>query len=734
MKTSNEVFIDERKALSTIKTCSLLTLSDRISLKRKRWNWMINLSHLTVRMGQRNLLKDVNLEIRRGRITLITGKSGSGKSTLLKYLSLNEVDSNEKYEIDGHQVDLTDLKSIKSIQQRYFSYVFQDASLFRGKTVLDHLKLALAMNGSQNVNDKSILDSVKLNGKEKQKVSKLSGGERQRLALAMALAKDTPYIFLDEPIANLDEYNAKMMIDILYQLKNQGKGIVVVSHQHEIIEADSIYEINDGKLISKENGLNSEENIEMQKGHPQLFGMWLWKNKKHFLLSGILLGLMMGYSAFVLTKGNALHDEHLASMQTKDGSCEMLVCNDLGLSSTDVYEDYLLAMTSKQIESLKNIEEINEMYPFEVFGMNTSMIYYQNQRVNFTSDIDPFIEVKYGNGENKKIDLSEQDFPIIMSWNEKNIENRVIDYQENVDKGIYISSEFASQFNLTDVSNVRLRIPMSIPIGETDNEVSSMNPENGEIEKTVATRMSIEVIEYIELPIKGIKVEDTFNTYIHQYALHFYMNEKDMQALKAETLKKYQLILKRPEFHEKNVNPEWDTSAYIVEAKDQDTLKQVYDKILIIDPNFKIVGKLPFLNPLYDIVKQEEKTSMMMGIFYSFIIATLISLIEVLHNRKLKQEYAYIQCNGFSIQKLSLVSLVLMLLIAFLISGMTLHVVIYILNKYIAKSFIFMYFGEQALLFFVISYLLIFIVSYILSSYLILKMQYFYADKERLER
>ena len=197
-------------------------------------------------------LSDVSIRIHKGEFVFVVGKSGSGKSTFIKLL-LKELNPTEgRIFVGGRQVTNLKRKQV-SLYRRKIGVVFQDFRLLKNKTVFENVAFAQEIIGmtkrdiARNV--PIMLEMVGLKGKEKMYPHELSGGEQQRVAVARALANGPDFILADEPTGNLDSENEVVIFTLLKELAQQGKGIMVVSHNESILEyADRVYYMKDGVL------------------------------------------------------------------------------------------------------------------------------------------------------------------------------------------------------------------------------------------------------------------------------------------------------------------------------------------------------------------------------------------------------------------------------------------------------------------------------------------------------
>lgn len=179
-------------------------------------------------------LKDINLNIKKSSCVILKGVSGSGKSTLLSLIAtLQKPTSGEIVVEDESIAKLPDFHA-SNFRARKIGFIFQSFNLFNELSVKDNISLPLIPLGfSQKQIDEKVINTLKLANilhKKDELVSNLSGGEKQRCAIARALVNDCEIILCDEPTANLDYENSKNFIEILKELKELKKTIIIATH------------------------------------------------------------------------------------------------------------------------------------------------------------------------------------------------------------------------------------------------------------------------------------------------------------------------------------------------------------------------------------------------------------------------------------------------------------------------------------------------------------------------
>jgi cell division transport system ATP-binding protein len=220
---------------------------------------VISVSHLTLAYdgGDKEIIKDVNFNIKKGEFVFITGPSGSGKSTLLKAMYGQIKPTEGSLFVGG--LDLATARRSKLQELRtHMGIIFQDYKLVNEWTVAKNVVLPLMIAGYsidvQNTQSQRLLKHVKLSDHGNKYPLELSGGEQQRVGVARALAKNPVVILADEPTGNLDDYSSNVIWDLMENACQQlDTTVLVVTHKipaifslpyrHFIIENKGVYEV-----------------------------------------------------------------------------------------------------------------------------------------------------------------------------------------------------------------------------------------------------------------------------------------------------------------------------------------------------------------------------------------------------------------------------------------------------------------------------------------------------------
>ena len=331
---------------------------------------MLEIKNLNIRF-QYSIVEDGNVTINPYEITIFTGESGTGKTSILNVLGLLDLDNRYDYYLNGELIKKNDYNKIK---RSYISYVFQDYNLIEDLSIKDNFETMFNISGKKY--DKALVENL-LNDvcidlkKLKQKSKSLSGGEKQRLAIALALVKEPQLLLLDEPTANLDDNNAKQIVEILNKLKEKGLMIVIASHHPDLYNGDHIYQIEDMKLkeLKKTESLKSIENRERQIKRFNPFKYTLLHLSHHFIIYALILIASVwslynfSKNAIMVQTGQKVANNSLNELLDD----ELFIVNNeqlIDVTDKNIFLDYQVKFNKDVVDQIQQINHIKEMYPY----------------------------------------------------------------------------------------------------------------------------------------------------------------------------------------------------------------------------------------------------------------------------------------------------------------------------------------------------------------------------------
>lgn len=226
--------------------------------------------HKSYKMGNNSLhvLKGINFSVAEGELVSIMGSSGSGKSTLLNILGMLDEADEGSYILDGVPIKNLNETIAARYRNKFLGFIFQSFNLISYKTALDNVALPLYYQGVKRKErvEKAMayLEKVGLADWAEHHPNELSGGQKQRVAIARALASDPKVLLADEPTGALDTKTSYEVMDLIQGINDEGRTILVVTHEHDIAQMTKrIVNLKDGLIIddSKVNQVRALENV-----------------------------------------------------------------------------------------------------------------------------------------------------------------------------------------------------------------------------------------------------------------------------------------------------------------------------------------------------------------------------------------------------------------------------------------------------------------------------------------
>lgn len=206
--------------------------------------------------GELPILSDISFNVKHGESVAIVGTSGSGKSTLLSLLAGLDTASSGEIFLDGEPLHNLDEEERAALRAAKIGFVFQSFMLVQSLTALENVMLPAELAGESDAKEQAIalLEKVGLSHRIDHYPSQLSGGEQQRVAIARAFIGTPKILFADEPSANLDSKNGKMIESLLFDLNTQhGTTLILVTHDEGLAQkCEHIIQIEAGLLVKSQ--------------------------------------------------------------------------------------------------------------------------------------------------------------------------------------------------------------------------------------------------------------------------------------------------------------------------------------------------------------------------------------------------------------------------------------------------------------------------------------------------
>lgn len=307
------------------------------------------------------ILKNIDLEIKRGDFIAIIGTSGSGKSTLMNIIGCLDTASSGSYQLDGKEVSQLNADALSDLRQQKFGFIFQRYNLLSTLTAVENVALPAIYAGvdqsSRLQRATQLLQKLGLGDRLQNKPNQLSGGQQQRVSIARALMNGGEIILADEPTGALDSKSGETVMAILQQLHREGHTIILVTHDKQVAEfANRVIEIKDGQIIADQQKsaqvASKLQTPKIEKGRWRFYKDQLLESFKmsvsaivaHKLRSLLtMLGIIIGITSVisVVALGNGSQQQILSNI------------NSLGTNTMDIFNG--TGFGDRRAEKMQNL-------------------------------------------------------------------------------------------------------------------------------------------------------------------------------------------------------------------------------------------------------------------------------------------------------------------------------------------------------------------------------------------
>lgn len=322
-----------------------------------------------------NALNDINVSFEKGELVSIVGESGSGKSTLMNLIGGLDSDYSGEIKIGGIDLKTFKEKQLDDYRKKKIGFVFQSFNLIPHLSILDNVTIALTLSDVKESvkleKAKTILKKLGLENQLKKKPTQLSGGQKQRVAIARALINDPDIILADEPTGSLDSATTLQILDIMKEIADDGKLVIMVTHSEKVASISSrIVELSDGKIIRDEKNEKYkaeiketklvEENAEKLKPKKEkhlstyssirlsLHNMWASRTKNFLMALGVTISLISmilmlafgsGLTSYIDSLAQSYSSPTIVTVSKSTGSAENPMGAIMDLISPTPYAD-----------------------------------------------------------------------------------------------------------------------------------------------------------------------------------------------------------------------------------------------------------------------------------------------------------------------------------------------------------------------------------------------------------
>ena len=231
---------------------------------------MIKVSQITKNFGELQVLRGIDLEIKKGEVVSIVGPSGAGKTTLLQIMGTLDKPTSGTVEIDGVNVSQLSQSKLSKFRNQHIGFVFQFHQLLPEFTAIENVMIPAFIAGKSHSEAKrhaeELLAFMNLSDRATHKPAELSGGEKQRVAVARALMNNPAVILADEPSGSLDSQHKQELHQLFFDLRDKfGQTFIIVTHDEGLAAiTDRTIHLRDGQIVAPSPATAAPEEVAQQ--------------------------------------------------------------------------------------------------------------------------------------------------------------------------------------------------------------------------------------------------------------------------------------------------------------------------------------------------------------------------------------------------------------------------------------------------------------------------------------
>lgn len=606
---------------------------------------MIELKKINIAFGKKECIKNGNFIAYPHQITGICGESGTGKTSLLYLIGM--ISNHEHtYLYNNEILNLNNLEK-ENFRNNHVSFITQNNLLIETICVEKNIEFFIESFNSSLTTDQ-ILEMVKMTGKRFAMPNSLSGGEKQRVAIACAIAKNSDIILGDEITSSLDESNKKIIMDLMRECVNNGKTVILVSHEQEILEqCNRVYRIDHIELnLEKEMNVDSvsigQEDVIEKKATLKIFELLFHSNRKNnwkrIFISFVIM-IMLFLSASLLRQSSLSINQESFSVENVTNTKVLALCDESKEYSTTNYGyairdinrwEPLSESANKKLEKLDHIEKI---YNYYTFGY--SMLGKDGRSKNMTIKVTregKTIEKRAPSEEDVMIG-TDNPFSVIPFYPEEN-------FKQN--ENIYINSNMAYYYNIKVGDTVELMINVPFAMAKSVESQSLSESEDAKNSYYPVECIGEQVL--VKKKVEGIiESNSIFSNEIYMQ----YENMHDMLSNQVEKYEKGQIEINEGAYEGYSQIEELRPYAKAIFVDKVENVLRIKKEINAISDTLYAYNEYQSILEL-----QEENNKLnndMLKVTYigvtTFIIGAVI--VEILYLRKYKSTYLIMNLIGY---------------------------------------------------------------------------------------